>query len=100
VKVTLSKTDLKIEGRSIASLGPQGDFQAVDLESSDANFIKPLFSELEKLAKDEKSGAEIKDGKIVFLADSSMNYALLRKVMYTASMAGFPKLKLATVVGE
>ncbi len=101
VKVALTKTELKIEGRTIASLGPNGDFIAKDIETSDSNFIKPLFTELEKLTKaDDGKDASIKDGKLIFEADSSLHYALLRKVMYTASMAGFPKLKLATVVGE
>lgn len=99
VKVSLSKSELKIEGRTIASLTREGDFARTDLERSDENFIKPLFAELEKLAK-ESEDPSVKEGKLILLADSSLNYALLRKVMYTASMAGFPKLKMAAVVGE
>jgi biopolymer transport protein ExbD len=99
LKVSLSKTELKIEGRTIASLTPEGDFAKTDLEGSDTNFIKPLFAELEKVSK-ESQEPSVKDGKILFQADSSLNYAVLRKVMYTASMAGFPKLKMATVVGD
>lgn len=99
VKVSLSKNELMIEGRKIASLNEKGDFVASDLESSDTNFIKPLFSELEKIAKEDKS-PEIQAGNVVFLADSSLSYNMIRKVMYTASMAGFPKMKMATVVGD
>lgn len=99
LKVTLSKTDLIFEGRKIASLDPQGDFAKADLESSDSNFIKPLFAELEKASK-ESQEPSVKEGKLIFMADSSLNYQMIRKVMYTASMAGFPKLKMATVVGD
>lgn len=101
MKVSLSKTELMIDGRKIASLDmTKNDFASGDLESSDTNFVKPLFSELEKWAKEHPEDPAVKDGKLIFLADSSHNYQTIRKVMYTASMAGFPKLKLATVVGE
>ena len=99
LKVSLTKTELIVDGRHIASLDDKGDFAKTDLESSDDNFIKPLFSELEKISK-ESQETFVKEGKVLFQADSSLNYAQLRKVMYTASMAGFPKLKMATVVGE
>lgn len=99
VKVSLSKNELTIEGRKIASLDAKGEFAAADLESSDTNFIKPLFTELEKISKTDQDPA-IKEGRLVFMADSSLPYNMIRKVMYTASMAGFPKLKMATVVGD
>lgn len=95
LNISLSRKELKIEGRTIASL-QDGDFQATDLEKNDTNFIKPLFAELEK----EKDSTLGKEGKVMMQADSSLPYSVLRKVMYTASMAGFPKLKMATVVGE
>lgn len=100
IKVSMSKTELMIEGRKIASITPQGDFERADLENSDSNFVKPLFTELEKVAKEKPDEKFVKDGNVVLVADSSLNYNILRKVMYTASMAGFPKLKLATVLGE
>lgn len=99
VQVSLTKKELIIEGRTIASLD-QGHFAKTDLESSDTNFIKPLFSELEKFAKEKSEDPSVKEGKVVFQADSSLSYDMIRKVMYTASMAGFPKLKMATVVGN
>jgi biopolymer transport protein ExbD len=37
---------------------------------------------------------------VILKAEASMPYNVIRKVMYTASMAGFPKMKLATVVGN
>ena len=98
VKVSLSNSELKIGDRKIASLN-NGEFSSADLEKLDSNFVRPLFAELEKISKDAKTPEE-KEGRIMLLADSSLNYAVLRKVMYTASMAGFPKLKMATAVGE
>jgi biopolymer transport protein ExbD len=115
IKMSLSSHELKLEGKIIATL-KDSDFTKVDTDSHDSNFILPLFKELQKISKDNESKeaaapsdtptqkAEtihaIKEGKILLQADQSLNYGVLRKVMYTASMAGFPKLKLATVVGE
>lgn len=98
VKVSMSRHELKVGDRTIASL-TEGDFKADDIEKTDANFIKPLFAELEKIGK-ESQKPEDKEGRVLLMADSSLNYNVLRKVMYTASMAGFPKLKMATVVGD
>lgn len=100
-QMTLTTTELKLENRTIVSLA-NSEFVSSDLESNDSNFIKPLFAELEKLAKTETGAnkASIEEGKLILKADSRLSYDTLRKVMYTASMAGFPKLKLATVVGE
>ncbi len=98
MSVSLSRKELKLDGRTIASLD-DGDFSKLDIDSHDMNFIKPLFNELSKLEKAETTvGA--KEGNILMQADSSLSYQVIRKVMYTASMAGFPKLKMATVAGE
>lgn len=129
LQVSLTKDELKIEDRVIASL-KDAEFSKRDIASEDPNFIQPLFTELEKIAKEEKAKDEkfqanmaagtpetIKDahgnivvtgkanpgileGRILVKADQALPYGLLRKVMYTASMAGFPKLKMATVVGN
>ena len=112
VQVSLTTTELKIEDRTIASV--QGsDFEKAAIDPNDANFILPLFKELEKLSKDEKAKEEqaandptikvdksILEGRILVKADSSLPYGTIRKIMYTASMAGFPKMKMATVVGD
>lgn len=108
VRVSVSAMELKIGDRTIASL-KDAQFLGADMDPNDSNFILPLFHELEKISKDnaakdiakgEKKLAEVDEGRILLQADQSLNYAILRKVMYTASMAGFPKLKLATVVGD
>ncbi|GIL18583.1 MAG: hypothetical protein BroJett040_23340 [Oligoflexia bacterium] len=98
LKVSLTKDQLKIEDKVIAKLSG-GEFSSQDVDNRDSNFIKPLFAELEKAAKENPS-EQVKDGNVMMLADSSLSYQTIRKVMYTASMAGFPKLKMATVAGE
>lgn len=99
VKISLSQNELKIDETKIADV-KNADFLPQDLEDKDANFIKPLFQELDKLAKSSSDKAHIKEGRILLQADKELPYATLRKVMYTASMAGFPQLKLVTMVGE
>lgn len=94
IQISLTKNELKISDQTIAKLVHE-DFENKDISNSDSNFITPLFAELEKFAKDEKL-----KGNILMKADESLPYGVLRKVMYTASMAGFPNLKMATVVGQ
>lgn len=99
VKISLSREALKIDQTKIADI-KNSQFLDSDLESSDSNFIKPLFAELDKLAKESQDKPHIKEGRILLQADKELPYATLRKVMYTASMAGFPQLKLVTLVGD
>jgi biopolymer transport protein ExbD len=40
------------------------------------------------------------DGKVVMQADSRLNYKTLKKVMYTASKAGYADMRLATIAFE
>lgn len=109
LQLSLSAKELKFEGKVLATLSGS-DFVKADIDSNDSNFITPLFRELEKIAKDvearDKAGTleakddNLKQGHLLLLADQALPYNLLRKVMYTASMAGFPKLKMATMSGE
>lgn len=99
VKISLSHSALKIDQTQIATL-KNSDFLANDIEDKDTNFIKPLFAELDKIAKVSSTKPGIKEGRILLQADKDLPYNVLRKVMYTASMAGFPQLKLITLVGE
>jgi biopolymer transport protein ExbD len=101
IKVTVSKELVKIDKTKIADM-KDSNFEAKDIDPNDLNFILPLFNELDKLAKDEKLKDEpaIKEGRILLQADAGLPYSVLRKVMYTASMAGFPQLKLVTLVGN
>jgi len=129
LQISLTKDELKVEDKVIATL-KDADFTMHDVSKADPNFIEPLFQALEKIAKEEKARDEkynadiaagtpqmtkdahgnlipagkanpgILEGRILVKADQALPYGLLRKVMYTASMAGFPKMKMATVVGN
>lgn len=101
IKLVVSKDLIKIDKEKIADM-KNADFEAKDIDPNDRNFILPLFNELDKLAKDEKlkDNPAVKEGRILLQADAALPYSVLRKVMYTASMAGFPQLKLVTLVGD
>lgn len=129
LQVSVTRNELKVGDRVIASLA-NDNFVGKDIDAHDSNFIVPLFQALEQMAKAEKAAQEkfdtdqangtlpihldthgkalppikpnagILDGRILVKADQNLSYGVLRKVMYTASMAGFPKLKMATVVGN
>ena len=101
IKLTVSKELVKLDKTKIADIKDSA-FEAKDIDPNDTNFVMPIFNELDKIAKDEKlkDNPAVKEGRILLQADASLPYSTLRKVMYTASMAGFPQLKLVTVVGN
>ncbi|MFN3696518.1 MAG: ExbD/TolR family protein [Pseudobdellovibrio sp.] len=97
VKLAISPTELKFETRTIASV-KNNEIEIGAIDPNDSKFIKPLFDELKKVnAENEKLA---KTGKVLLQADQSLPYGVISKVLYTASMAGFPNLKLVTTVGE
>lgn len=96
IDISISAFELKIKDTSVALLS-NTQFKPENLDPSDADLILPL---LEKL---QAYSAQIKDkntGEIIVQADRSLPYNTLKKVFYTASVAGFPKLKLATQIGN
>lgn len=99
IKISISPTELKLDQLKLASVTDNKIEQAA-IDPNDGEFIKPLFEELQKLNEAHKLKPDIKIGKILFQADQEVPYATLRKIMYTASMAGFPNIKLVTVVGN
>lgn len=98
VQISLSKEALKYDGNVLAKV-EKNDFVASSLDRNDPSFITPLFEVLNKLAQEAKK-EEDKDGRVLIQADRDLPYETIRKVMYTASMAGFPKVKLAAIAGE
>lgn len=101
IKLVVSKELVKLDKTKIADM-KDSNFEAKDIDPNDTNFIMPIFNELDKIAKDEKlkDNPAVKEGRILLQADAALPYSVLRKVMYTASMAGFPQMKLVTVVGN
>lgn len=99
IKLSLSTQALKMGSHQLAEV-KNAEFASQDLDANDSNFIKPLFEELEKMTKESADKDYVKEGRILLQADQELPYAVIRKVMYTASMAGYPQLKLVTVVGD
>lgn len=98
VRITITKNELTLEKEKLAQI-KNNEVEGTAIDSNDSNFIKPLFAALQKINKEAVAGKE-KPGKILFQADQEIPYSTIRKVMYTASMAGFPNLKLVTVAGN
>ena len=94
LEMTLSKDLLLIGKEEIAHL-QNNDFSQSDRDPKDPNFIPALFNSLEKTSK-ETTVKAVKDGQILLIADRELPYAVIKKVMYTASMAGYPQVKLVT----
>lgn len=97
IKISINHNELKIDTETLAQI-KNDEFEANVMDPNDSNFIKPLFVALQKINND--SNNKDKSGKILFQADQELPYSIIRKIMYTASMAGFPNLKLVTVAGN
>ncbi|MBK9293024.1 MAG: biopolymer transporter ExbD [Oligoflexia bacterium] len=70
--------------------------------ASNEAYIKPLYDALVMQAQKTKEIATRNetiefDGKIVMQADQNLNYAYLKKVMYTAALAGYSDFKFAVI---
>ncbi len=99
IQISLSPRELKMDQTTLAKVENQ-DIAGANLDPHDPSFIKPLFEKLNQLNLEAKSKNLKNSGQVLLLADQDLPYSLIRKVMYTASMAGFPNLKLITTVGE
>ncbi len=99
VRVSISQDELTIDNKHLANIQNK-EVEKVALDPKDSNFIKPLFDELQKKNKELGDKKDIKLGKVLFQADQEIPYSTLRKIMYTASMAGFPNVKLVTIAGD
>lgn len=99
IKISINQSELKIDQKLIATVA-NNDFDKATIDPADSNFIKPLFAELQKINDELQAKKDMKLGRILLQADQELPYSTLRKVMYTASMAGFPNLKLVTTVGN
>jgi biopolymer transport protein ExbD len=90
----LTKSEILLGNKVILTLD---QVQQID---SKIKKIDPLYIALTELKKQNPDSKKIQDGELIFQADRSHPYSYLQKVMFTASQAGFPKLKLATLSGE
>ena len=101
LQVSISLQDIRVSDKIVAKVANR-QIASADVDPQDSNFIQPLFKELQERAKDPKAKKtdDEDNGQILVQADQNLHYQTLRKVMYTASMAGFPHVKLITVVGN
>lgn len=99
IQISLSPKELKMDQTTLATVENQ-DIEAKSLDANDPSFIKPLFDKLNQLNAEAKAKNQKSDGQVLLLADQDLPYSLIRKVMYTASMAGYPNLKMITTAGE
>ena len=101
LKLVVSKGGIFVEDKKILELN-QGAVDTKDVDASDTNFIRALYSELDAQAQKSKSIAKVNDtvefdGKVIMQADRELPYELLRKVMYTSMLAGYSDVKIAVM---
>lgn len=101
IQISVSTTEIRVSDKVVAKVSNR-QIASADVDPQDSNFIQPLFKELQERAKDPKAKKDDDqdNGQVLLQADQNLPYQTLRKVMYTASMAGFPHVKLITVVGN
>lgn len=87
VVVMVTREELLVQGERIASL---------DELRADRN---PVFAPLQQVLARPRmaSGTTLEDQEVTVMADKTLNYDLLKKVMQTATEAGFGKLSFATI---
>ncbi len=76
-----------------------------DLSGQDPDLIVKLHEKMESEAKRAEEIAKVNPtldfkGEVLMQADRSLSYEVLRKIMYTSSLAGYGDLKLATMLAE
>ena len=95
VVVMITKDDLLVDGRSVATVA--------QVVASPDNVIQPLKKALQSQADTVLAGAakqEIKDREVTILGDRTTPYAVLRKVMATCTDADYGKVSLAVIERE
>lgn len=104
LKLVVSKNAIFVDEKKVTDLNA-GQVSDKDVDASDTQFIRSLYNELDAAAKKARSIASVNetvsfDGKVLMQADRNLNYELLRKVMYTAMMAGYADVKLAVLSNQ
>lgn len=101
LKLVVTKAGVFVEDEKILDL-KEGAVADKDVEANDPMFIRSLYEALDRQAKKSRSIAAANetvefDGKVLMQADRGLPYSLLRKVMYTSSLAGFADVKIAVL---
>ncbi len=104
LKISVSKDGVFVDEKLIVPLS-NGTIDTKLTEKNDSRFIRTLFEALDEQAKKTQAISKQNDsvqfdGKVIFQADQGLNYELLKKVMYTASLAGYADFKFAVISKE
>jgi len=104
LKLVVSKDGVFVEDKKVVDL-KDGQVAVADVDQSDTQFIRALYTALDEQAKKSRNIASVNetlefDGKVIMQADRSLPYELLRKVMYTSMMAGYSDVKIAVMTND
>ena len=104
LKLIVATDGIYVDDKRIVVVN-SGKIAATEFDPEDQDFIKGLYDELNTQALKSKEIAgkneDVQfDGKIVMQADSRLDYNVIKKVMYTSSLAGYADMKLATLSFE
>jgi len=100
----VSQKGIFVGDKKVANI-VDGKVDKAFISKNDEDYIKPLFEELnieaKKIEAIAKRNPAVKfEGQIFMQADKKLSYAILKKVLYTATMAGYGDLRLATLDGS
>ena len=103
--ISISNSELKLDQKLIASLN-DGHFNRTDFASSQNGSLTNLESALKEKLKiiqenqtHKKSNSE-NAKNILINADRSISYSTIKKVIFTATQAGFSTIKFVTVAAN
>lgn len=104
LKLVISKSGIYVDEKRVVEM-KDGMLTQADVDASDTQFIRALYTELDEQAKKSRTIAskntELEfDGKVLMQADRTLPYDVLKKVMYTSMMAGYSDVKLAVMLKE
>lgn len=100
LKMVISKKGVFVEDKKVVEFDSSGSLDIKDQDKSDPSFIPNLFKELDEKAKQTQGISKLNetvefDGNVLVQADRNIPYSLLKKIMYTSMLAGYPNVKLA-----
>lgn len=101
LKLTVNTDGIFVADEEVV-LFKNGRLPASTLDKKDRKFIRPLYkalnAEAEKSKEIAKSNETVEfDGKLVFQADRALSYGIMKKIMYTSSIAGYGDVKFAVL---
>ena len=104
LKLIVSTDGIYVDDKKIVPI-KKGKIPNTEIDKKDPKFIRGLYKTLDKHAKKSEKIAKKNEehkfkGQVVMQADSRLDYKLLRKVMYTSSLAGYADMKLATISAQ